>query len=397
MSEMGGISESEVNISKSALKVESVSQNLAKETIKKSSHCLYISGIAWSVNGVKEGLEGEYGKGNADVFGSISSPDYQNPRRFEQMADIIQNYAKDGLDVFAFSLGAAELGRVIKVIKDRDKSFFENKENVDHLNIILGSPSGFNKGIIGGLRYLARAIKFNREEGSSPIIAKGDTLKRGMDAIAAFPPKGVSRADLDQAMHEAMPEISQDREGIEKITLEEGENYTPHLSEEHKKQVELYSGAINLAIENKNYDGLRHLVSAYGKLLKKPLDEMYSGKFDAAEGRQEMKELGKLTMRETVGGQIELLRIMNNALGSVPMQQLEELQRKGVNIKFIVPEFDTYVKVEQLIEFLGGSRETVLEKMKIVPATHQLPSVERPKIGKLIQKILAPSQNQQST
>jgi hypothetical protein len=370
-------------------RIDLTSDNHGKEIDPKPSrHCLFISGIAWSVNGVKEGLEEEYGKGNAEVFGSISSPDYQNPKRFEQMADVIQKHAGEGLDIFAFSLGAAELGRALKVIEKRDKSFFDNKQNIDHLNIVLGSPSGFNKGVIGGLKYLARTIKFNREEGSSPIIAKGDTLKRGMDAIAAFPPRNISRTDLDRALHQAMPEISQDKKGIGKIALKEGENYTPHLSEEQKKQVDTYGDMIRLAIENKNYDGLRHLMTAYGKLLKGPLDEMYSGKFDLAEGRQEMKELRKLTMKEAIGGQIELLRVINNALGSVPMQQLEELQGKGVNIKFIIPEFDTYVKVEQLIDFLGSSSEEAYGKMKIVPGTtHQLPSVRRPEVGKIIKKI----------
>lgn len=365
-------------------------QGLGKEiSPKPPRHCLFISGIAWSVNGVKEGLEKEYGNGNSDVFSSISSLDRQNPQRFEQMADIIQKHAGEGLDIFAFSLGAAELGRALKLVEKRDKEFFGNEKNVGNLNIILGSPSGFNKGLIGGLRYLARTIKFNREEGSMPLFSKGDTLRRGMDALAAFP-ISVPQAELSSALQKAMPEMSQDREGIKKIVLEDNKNYVSSLSEEQKKQVETYGDMIRLAIDNCNYDGLRHLVGSYGKIFKGSLDEMYKGCFDST-GDQETKESGKLTMKEMVGGQIELLRIMNNALGSVPMRQLEALQEKGVNIRFIVPEYDIYVKVEQLIEFLGESSEKAYEKMKIVSgATHQVPSVRRPEVGRLIRKTLAP-------
>lgn len=64
---------------------------------KSNRHCLFLSGGMGTyagIRGIREGLEKQYGVGNVDIFNSIFSTDPQNPKRFKQMADVIQRHAK---------------------------------------------------------------------------------------------------------------------------------------------------------------------------------------------------------------------------------------------------------------------------------------------------------------
>lgn len=347
-------------------------------------HCLFISGALGEnrgIEGIKRSLEGEYGLGKVDAFNSILNlKDVSNPKRFEQMADVIQQHAKDGLDIVVHSLGVVELVRAIEIVKKRDEAFFDNKDNTKKLNIVLISPSGFNKGIVGVLRYLGRIYRFNREQGSWPVFSKADTLRRGIDALTAFPPDGISSVDLARALREAMPEISLDREEVKKISLDKEENYKPYLSEDQRKRISDYSNMIRSAIENRNPEGLRHLVKKYGEIFKKTLDEVYIGSFDSTDSN----ETSNLTKMKMIGGLIGSLRSLNNALGSVPMRELEALQEKGVDIKFIVPEYDTDLRIEQAIAFLEKSdRATIAGGM-----THQFPGLIKPQFGGMVKGVL---------
>lgn len=356
----------------------------AREVVGQKPHCLFIAG-AWGTNagirGIKEGLERSYGVGKVEVFNSIFSTDPQNPNRFEQMADNIQKHVKEGLDIVTHSLGAAELRRSIKKITEKDPTFFDRKENTENLHIVLVSPGGFNKGIIASFRYLGRTLRFNRKEGGWPIFSKLETLHRGIDALTAFPPEGITSSDLACAMQEAMPELSQYREGVEKIPLEEEKNNIFHLSQDQKEKFTDYSQMMRTAIENKNYAGLRHLVASYGKILFPLLNEVYAGNFES------VKVQGLEATKATMGAYIGSIRTLVNSFGSTPMKEIAKLQRKGVSVDFIIPEYDIFMRLDQAISFFEGPDEASQHVKIGVGRTHQFPALQAMRFGETIKNL----------
>src|SRR3989344_8298884 len=83
-----------------------------RENVGQKPHCLFISaamGTNAGIEGIRKGFEDEYGgERNVDAFNSILNPkDSKNLERFDQMATIIQEHAKTGLDIVVHSMGAA--------------------------------------------------------------------------------------------------------------------------------------------------------------------------------------------------------------------------------------------------------------------------------------------------
>jgi hypothetical protein len=364
-------------------RVTSINRESDNETVRKP-HCLFLSpamGTDAGLRGVKVELGKNYGPDKVTVFNSVLSPDPQNPNRFEQMADIIQTHAKEGLDIVAHSVGAAELRRAIKKVTERDSAFFDKEENRENLQIFLVSPSGFNKGILGALKYLGRTFKFNREQGNWPIFSKSKSLYRGIDALTAFPPEGITSSDLAQAMQKAMPKQSQYREGIEKIPLEEERNNISRLSQNQKEILTIYSKKMQKAIEQKNYAEFRGIVAEYGKIFFSTLNDIYAGEFESA--RSEGLEAAKATMGAYIGS----IRTLINSLGSTPMKEIAGLHKKGVSVNFVVPEYDIYVKLDQAIAFFEGSKKASQRIRMALGTTHMFPELQPMRFGALMKNL----------
>ena len=314
---MEGESSLQTNIGESQRK-------LGKEVVSQKPHCLFISGGQGTyagISGIKEGLEQQYGIGKVEVFNSVFSKDPQNPNRFEQMADTIQKHAGEGLDIIVHSLGAAELRKAIEIIKKRDAAFFDVEENTENLHIVLVSPSGFLKDIAGPFRFLARTLRFAREQADFGALSKSNTLIRGIDALTAFPPEGISSSDLALALREAMPELSQYREGFTPVpAVDTRESFEPHLSDAQKKDIAIYGEIIRAAIDSRNYAGLRLLVADYGEKLRKPLIEIYAGNYGSEETQIQEATRGMM------GAFIGSLSTLADGFGSKPMKELANLR-----------------------------------------------------------------------
>ena len=354
------------------------------ELINRKPHCLFISGGMGTyagIRGIKDGLEQQYGIGKVEVFNSVFNfEDPQNPNRFEQMADNIQEHAKEGLDIVAHSLGAAELKKAIDVVKRRDKTFFENKENTENIHVVLIAPSGFLKGIDGPFRFLSRTIRFVREQ--SP---KSNTLLRGIDALTAFPPIGVTSEDLTLALREAMPELSQYQEDQERFSLStvgSEENLASRLSDVQKKEIADYSAVIRLAIDNKNYSGLRKLVKAYGEKLSKPLAEVYAGSLGLEEA-----PIAEAT-RATMGGYIGLLDTLIKGFGSKTMKEIADLEQKGVKLDLVISEYDIFMRLKDAIAFFDGSSTDASQSVHLVQGVaHAFPALQPIGFGEMINNL----------
>lgn len=345
-------------------------------------HCLFLSGGRGTyagIRGIKEGLEQQYGVGNVDVFNSIFSNDPQNPKRFEQMADNIQEHAKEGLDIVAHSLGAAELRKAVRIIKKRDEAFFSRKENAENLHIVLVSPSGFNKGIIERFKYLGRTYRHFSQEADMPLIARSKTLLRGIHALTAFPPQGISASDLALALREAMPELSQYRDSFTSTpVVDTRESFESHLSDVQKEDIAIYSEIIRAAIENRNYSKLPSLIKIYGEKLRKPLAQTFAGNFES--GDAQVLEATKAT----IGGYIGLLSTLIEAFGSKSMKELAKLRQKGIRVDFVFPEYDIFMRLDEAIAFFEG-KDKALKHIKVAEGVaHAYPALQKKRFGETI-------------
>jgi len=348
-------------------------------------HCLFISGGMGTnvgIRGIREGLEQQYGIGKVEVFNSVFSKDPQNPKRFEQMADNIQKHAKEGLDITAHSLGAAELRKAIEIVKKRDETFFDRKENTENLHIVLVSPSGFSEGIKGPFRFLARTWSFTREQADFGKASKSNTLFRGIDALAAFPPQGISSSDLALALRNAMPELSQYKEGFATVpVVDTKESFEPHLSDAQKKDIAIRGETIRAAVENRQYDSLRFLVKQYGEVLRKPLIDIYAGNFESTD--VQVQE----SIKATMGGYIGLLSTLIEGFGSKPMKELASLRQKGIRVDFVLPEYDIFMRLDEAIKFFEGS-DDASKNIKIAGGVaHAFLALQPKEFGKTIRNL----------
>lgn len=352
--------------------------------VNPKPHCLFLSGGMGTyagIRGIKEGLEKQYGIGNVDIFNSVFSTDRQNPKRFQQMADVIQKHAKGGLDIVTHSLGAVELRNAIRKVLEREKNFFDSRENTQNLHIVLIGPSGFSKNIKGAFNFLRRTLRYTSEQADFGKISKSNTLFRGIDALTVFPPKDVSPEDLAKGLREAMPEVSRYERDVATFPLEKEENYFDRLSPDQKEHVETYSEMIKSVIENRNYSGLRLLVKKYGEKLRKPLAKIYAGDFESTP----TPILGET--RATIGGYIGLLNVLVNAFGSKPMKEIAKLNKKGIRVDFIIPEYDIFVPLHEAIAFFEG-KDKALKYIKVAEGVaHAYPALQKNRFGEMIRNL----------
>jgi hypothetical protein len=342
-----------------------------------NDYCLFISGGTGTnagISGIKDGLEKAFGVGKVAMFNSVLNfEDPQNPERFEQMADIIQSCAKKkiGLDIVAHSLGAAELKEAIDVIEKRDPTFFDKKENVEKLHIILIAPSGFSEGFLGPIRFLSRV-----NERTQPPF-------NGIDALTAFPPEGINSEDLAIALRKAMPELSQLNADlpIETFSLVTEGDYSNKLIDSEKEQIKTYSDMMKIAITNQNYDGLRHLIIKYGEILKGPLEKVYAGSFESADAQTIEAAYA------TVGGYIEMIRVLIDGLGSGPMRELAKLQEKGITLYFIIPEYDVILTLNEAINFFDTPEEAYRHIKIAEGVAHGFLALQKDRFGEMIKDL----------
>ncbi|MBI4089633.1 MAG: hypothetical protein HY424_02905 [Candidatus Levybacteria bacterium] len=357
-------------------------------------HCLFISGGTGTyagIRGIEKGLEVSYGDRKVDVFNSIFSTDPPNPKRFEQMADVIEDCAKDGLDIIAHSLGAAELKKAIDVVKKRDKAFFENRENTSNIHIVLISPSGFLKGIDGPFRFLSRTIRFSREQADMGALSKSNTLLRGIDALTAFPPDGIPSEELMLALRKAMPELSQymeNQKSFSLVTLTSEEGFTSHLSDLQKGEMKIYGESIRLAIKNRNYEGLRNLVKAYGEKLRKPLAKIHAGSLEPEKKQIEETLLEAKNVFVMIGGYIKLLDTLIKGFGSKTMEEIADLEKKGVKVDLVISEYDIFMRLKEAIAFFNGLSNNTSRKVHLVQGvTHAFPVLRVKGFGEKIKNL----------
>lgn len=313
------------------------------ETIEGTQprHCLVLTGMMTNdagINaeyGLKQGFDKVYGAENVIVFNSAISVDTPNPNRYVEMAKIIQDRAREGLDIVAHSLGAEELRRAIKIVKKRQPDFFTQPDVQENLKIIIDSPSGFNKGLKQKIRYGRGMTKLDAPVGVA------------VDALDAFPMPEVSA----QALDPVLADISNLREGFSSAIQEPISNEV-YLSDENKVSMGNSAQAVASALETDDPEAALEAFVARGDALKEPLTRAF-------EGTPAKVEKGKLKL-SALG-----IRTAFRAFGKKALKDFSALSKSGVKIYAKAPQFDFLVPVEMLA-YLYENEDQARDHIEIV-------------------------------
>jgi hypothetical protein len=324
-------------------------------TKEAGPHAIFVSGGQGTyarIRGIYEGLKQAYGEKKVKVFNSILSKDPQDRTRWFKMKQEIQHNIHSGVHLVLHSLGSSEGRFPLKAL--RREGFFDKKENVDNMHITLVAPAS-PRGLLAPFRFLSRTIKLAREVGESPI-SKKYSLRRGIDSLTAFPPENMEDAALTQGVRNALDDLSQHRKNLDVIPFVAEQTYTDRLSVQQKAQVSEYDTLLKLAIHNNDHAAVRKFVAARGELLRKPLEQVDLGNYEAS-----AKPIMEAT-KSTIGGYIALLRTITSAAFNFPLREMKILQRKGVKVDIIVPEYDMFKPADEAALDVGHKNVHVAER-----------------------------------
>jgi hypothetical protein len=338
-------------------------------------HCIFISGAGGyhdGLKGIREGLEKPYGGSeNVTVFNSIYSPDQPNPRRFEQIADSIKHHLSKGqLDIVVHSLGAAELYRALKELKERDKNYFEDNERNKKLHIILVGPSGSSGNFIEKAAYLKNVMRMARMElPNSPLPTNSNTLERGVASLSQFPS---NIENIAQKTRDALPSSwSNRRDGIKNISFKPIDN-KEYLSSEQRARLVKLDAEFNAATSKKD---ISKFLKQRGEIVKSSIDNLLS-----ARKPEDTPPAEPLEPHTNTKG---LLKTIFIGLGNRPIKKFRRLAQNGVEVSWLVPEFDYVVPVKKALRFydkLEGYKAADHVQVKEL-WTHTSPAVQPKTFG----------------
>jgi hypothetical protein len=354
------------------MSVESVSISLEKQE-KQKKHALFISGMKGTDNDllrIGSGLRGEYGGENVTMFNSIFSTDTPNRQRFETMADVIQERAATGLDIVVHSLGAEELRRAVKILKKRDKEFFDKLENAENLRIVLVAPSGFSQGVKERIQYTKGFLNIlkHHDHEMSTLFARDDSVLRGLESLHIFPLDNA--ADVTQKLTETAPEWSQKRGKTDIVRFDEPQSNKNYIERKLNPEEQVYLSEVDrrlqTALAEDSIEVARNLIVERGKVLRPVLSSFYGCEFEPGLTSEEKKR--KLPQRM---GKFLVIRSLMRAGGGKAVKEFSKLSKEGVQVDWLVPEYDCIVPLktaEKYYDSLGDDANGMIKLLE--GATH---------------------------
>lgn len=310
--------------------------------IQSTRNVLFISGMLGHKAGIepiRKSLQDAYGsESSVRAFNSVISSDRPNPRRFEQMADVIRTQARSGLDIIVHSLGSTELWRAMKILRKKDPDFFNDPEVKRNLRFVLIGPSGFAPGIVDKIKYARNVIRMSTS--SDGKIA---------DNVTAFPPKGVSSDELSSVLRK----ISNLESGYAVSTKEGTRTNEEYLSEGEQAALDQAEILLREQIAKGNESGARKILKKREKATRRATTKVFNASTSERSKRGKVKGFGKGTS------------VLFRAIGKKPMRMYQELAGKGYNIDFFVPEFDFTVPLS-FIERFFANREAAQTRTEII-------------------------------
>ncbi len=298
---------------------------------ERPRHCLILPGMMTNTAGLHaeygmiEGFAKVYnGRENITAFNSSVSIDEPNPRRYQDMANVIKDHAASGIDIVAHSLGAEELRRAIRIIKKEEPEFFQREAVKENMRIVLDSPAGFNKGIKQRIHYGRGMTQLDGPLGVS------------IDALDAFPMQGISADDLDKILG---PQ-SNTQEGISRSSADTAVSNDVYLSEEQESALSGHEAQIAAVVESEPEEALR-LFLERGDSVKDPLKQSFEGTPDKIDDKGKLK-ISALGVRTAI-----------RAFGSKAFKDFVKLREEGISVEVKMPQFDLLIPIEILVKFYG--------------------------------------------
>ena len=354
-------------------KQPSTGSNTSSEslTVRQSRHCIFISGMGGfysSLRRLREGLDEAYGGSkNVTVFNSIYSSDQPNHRRFEQIADSIAYRLEDGpLDIVANSLGATELYRALSVLEEIDENYFGNRERNENLHIILVGPSGSSRNFIEKVAYARGVMRMARKELTyTPLRQKSETLIRGVASLTQFPAETIP--DIARKIRSALPKTWSNRRSIITDILFEPKTYNrQYLTHGQIARLTSIDERLNTATSSEDISAL---LRQRGEIAKEAMQSLVDNTGDNSE---DTSSPGSFKPYFKAKG---LFTTLIMAMGGGPLNKFKELAIEGVQVSWLVSEFDYVVPIDRALRFydqLGYNPNNHIRVQELWPHTGPL-------------------------
>ncbi len=136
-----------------------------------------------------------------------------------------------------------------------------------------------------------------------------------------------------------------------------------------------------MALESENYDGLRYLVKRYGEVLRKPLKRVFAGEFE------DTQILLQETDKKTSGGRLQWISVFIDSFGGKAMEEIAVLKEKGVDVQFVVPEFDIVLPLKNILEFFRGDINALSHIQIVEGIAHASPALRSKLFAKTVRSI----------
>lgn len=352
---------------------------------------LFVPGITASNprnKGYVNALNTHYGEGNVLVMNSMASDDKINPGRWQQMKDFITSSDEQaGIDIVGYSLGSAELYKVIRSIEKDDPDFFKNQTNKGRFHFVMMDPSGFNKGL-QKIDYAMTPLRLAREHGNFPVFSRKRALVRGIDSLIAFPPEGFAPEDMQAlvtSVRSVFPGLAkpEEREGLPIIDFQQKRDNADYkdkyVSREDKERAAVLDRWLLTAVRDGELRELRSVIRLRGEVFKDAIDRIYESRLEAPLGFVESDPV-KLRFKKSEG-----LRMFLTAMGRRPMDKYRELSDMGYDVDLISLENGIAVPLKRLVQMFGKDNEKTTDYVHVAEfLTHPGPSLQTERTAQMI-------------
>jgi hypothetical protein len=377
-----------------------------KEQEPRSLH-VYIPGIAATTEGMQDvyrqlenDIRTRYPNAEFDGRNSMASEDLMKKPEHDRHVKLglkIAAALREGRDVhlYAHSLGTIETAKVLEHVLAAHPAM-KRGEHTDKLHITLISPAGFGKNMAKTVESLARMprVMTMKTELSGHIFGLETLQYLPLKKPFAAPkePSFVGIKEQSDLITKTFPVFSQLEEyGGKENTSEISTAYSDlneatlqarfnTLSPEEQVELRAIDDEVNHFLEKGDKNAVQHHLMRRGKLLSAYIGKAYGGDAlvqlnnqenlsDEEMKKKEEEALDKVPWHTFAQALLGVGGIFSGLLAGQPYHKLKEWQQRGVDIKFLVPEFDVLVKLSEIAEFLGGD-DKLKTKAVVMPGTH---------------------------
>ncbi len=385
-------------------------KQLPKETELSNSLHVYLPGILGTTRGMKATyqemkrvileLDPEATFIGKNSFISLDAFNLPNKKRHHTLAQQVLAALDQNRQVYLYghSLGVAELARVV--------SFIDYSENLDRLHLILMSPVGFGK----NLKQMAEMLKRLR----SMVFVHSERLNPtfGLETLAYLPllkasgsnnkPTFVSSSDMAALVtrnfyqHSQLGDFGRSREA-ETIPAVLFSPASPSLVErflglstQQQQRLKIIDTTIGFLDERKKPQEVQEAFARRGTLLAKNVEATFNGlslSGTAIDQDEDTEPIEKTTWLLYAQAFLGSLQLLSEVVRGIPYKELASLQQAGVDISFLVPEFDTLVRLSEIVDFLG---DDAIEKkaVQLRTATHNSAGLRPEIIAEAVRHLL---------